>query len=51
MAGEKVGNQLAETAKEEQKGLVSYLEWAPLKFPPAYMALLGRILLMQVKKT
>ena len=25
MAGENVGNQLAETAKEEQKGLVSYL--------------------------
>jgi hypothetical protein len=51
MAGENVGNQLAETAMEEQKGLVSYLEWAPLKFPPAYMALLGRILLMQVEKT
>jgi hypothetical protein len=39
MACENVGNQLAETAKKEQKGLVSYLEWAALN-----MALLGRIM-------
>jgi hypothetical protein len=35
LAGENVGNQLAETVKEEQKGLVSYLEWAAMKQPAA----------------
>jgi hypothetical protein len=51
LAGENVGNQLAETAKEEQKGLVSYLVLAAMKQPAAYMALLGRIMPMQVEKT
>jgi hypothetical protein len=50
MAGENVGNQLAKTAKEEQKGLVSYLEWAAMKQPATYLALLGRIMPMQVEK-
>jgi hypothetical protein len=51
LAGENVGNQLAETAKEEQKKLVSYLEWAAMKQPAAYLALLGRVMPMQVEAT
>jgi hypothetical protein len=50
LAGENVGNQLAETAKEEQKGLVS-LEWAAMKQPAAYLALLGCVMPMQVEAT
>ena len=44
MAGEDVGNKIADEAKQERKGLVSYLEWVAIKHPPAYVQLLARVM-------
>jgi len=51
LAGENIGNKLADMSKEERKGLVSYFEWAAEKHPAAFLGLLGRIMPMQVEKT
>jgi hypothetical protein len=50
-AAEDVGNRLAEEAGKDPNGLVSYLEWAAMKQPAAYLALLGRVMPMQVEAT
>jgi hypothetical protein len=50
-AAEDVGNRLDEEAGKDPNGLVSYLEWAAMKQPAAYLALLGRVMPMQVEAT
>ena len=49
MAGEDVGNKRADEAKQERKGLVSYLEWVAIKHPPAYVQLLARVMSTQIE--
>ena len=49
MAGEDVGNKIADEAKQERKGLVSYLEWVAIKHPPAYVQLLARVMSTQIE--
>jgi hypothetical protein len=49
-AAEDVGNRFAEEAGKDPNGLVSYLEWAAIAHPRAYLALLGRIMPMQVER-
>jgi hypothetical protein len=48
MAGESVGNEIADEAKQERKGLVSYLQWAAIKHPPTYLQLLARVMSTQI---
>ena len=43
-AAEIAGNKLAKEAKEDPNGLISYLEWAAVEHPRAYLALLERIM-------
>ena len=49
LAGEDVGNEIADEAKQERKGLVSYLQWAAIKHPPAYLQLLARVMSTQIE--
>jgi hypothetical protein len=46
-AGENVGNAIAASKQQEGQGIVSYFEWCATEHPPAYLALVGRILPMQ----
>ena len=46
-AAEIAGNKLAKEAKEDPNGLISYLEWAAVEHPRAYLALLERIMRSQ----
>ena len=49
MAGESVRNEIADEAKQERKGLVSYLQWAAIKHPPTYLQLLARVMSTQIE--
>ena len=46
-AAEIAGNKLAKEAKEDPNGLISYLQWAAVEHPRAYLALLERIMRSQ----